>query len=346
MHDQLESARLYAENRPHRPFPIIVTVRPIYEAMLYLLFLLRPDRVEERQARGLMFSKFEAWEAKEGIDKGPGGRRAYEKQLAEEERPHHKRRLKIAEEAEAQFTPKQKRQLERGRWNVTWTGRSIASLAKEFEEEIGNGFQVHPWYGVMSMATHVSPGMIHWSYKLTENNKQRDDHDLRCRKCSVDWVGRASRMVFYCSLRFGESYGRDEPDEGRALRQEFETLRGSSEDQNQNEEALRDDPIIRDLVDRIVQAVHPQRIILFGSAVRRQWGEWREDSDFDVLVIVRNGTAVGRAEADMYRSMWGFPLPTDLIAVTEEDARKHASNPNLVVHAALSEGKELYRAAG
>ena len=40
---------------------------------------------------------------------------------------------------------------------------------------------------------------------------------------------------------------------------------------------------IEDLVRRIVEVVHPQRIILFGSAVR---GDMRPDSDIDVLEAV------------------------------------------------------------
>ena len=37
------------------------------------------------------------------------------------------------------------------------------------------------------------------------------------------------------------------------------------------------------LVGRIVEAVHPRRIILFGSAARN---EMRPDSDLDVLVVM------------------------------------------------------------
>jgi hypothetical protein len=158
-------------------------------------------------------------------------------------------------------------------------------------------------------------------------------------------MDRGSVTVFCCSRRLLERYGLNLPDEGAALLRDLKglkTLRGSSEDRRQDEEGLRDNPQIRDLVDRIVQAVHPLRIILFGSAGHGDQGA----SDFDVLVIVRDGTNVRRAEEDMYRSMWGFPLPADLIAVTEEDARKHEANRNLIVHTAQTEGEEIYRAAG
>lgn len=343
MHDQLEAARLYAEKQPHRPSPIMVSVRPIYEAMLYLRYLLRPDSAEERQALGWMFWAFHEWETIEAISRGSGGREAYEKQLPQADRHSYERRLEIAKKAETQFTRDQMRQLKRGRWNVTWTGRRIAELARELEEEEDHTFH-KPWYGVMSMATHVSPGMIQWAYKLLESKEEFDPHALRCMKCSAGWLDRGSVTLFRCSQRFLERYGRVLPDEGRALLRdlkELKTLRGSSEDRRQDE-GLRDDPVVRDLVDRMVQAVHPLRIILFGSAGLGDQGA----SDFDVLVIVRDGTNVGRAEDDMYRSMWDFPLPADLIAVTEEDAREHAANRNLIVHTALTEGEEIYLAAG
>jgi predicted nucleotidyltransferase len=48
-----------------------------------------------------------------------------------------------------------------------------------------------------------------------------------------------------------------------------------------------DPPIIDERVRRIVEAVHPQRIILFGSAAR---GEMGPNSDLDVLVIMLDGT--------------------------------------------------------
>lgn len=101
--------------------------------------------------------------------------------------------------------------------------------------------------------------------------------------------------------------------------------------------------LLDDLVRRIVDAVHPVRIILFGSAAR---GEMGPHSDLDVLVVLPAGAQVARAENDIYRGMWGLGFGADIIAVTEEDVRRHGSNPYLIIHTALTEGKEVYRAVG
>jgi len=48
--------------------------------------------------------------------------------------------------------------------------------------------------------------------------------------------------------------------------------------------------ILHDLVHRVVQAVHPRRIILFGSAATGQMGA---NSDLDLLVIMPDGFIAG-----------------------------------------------------
>lgn len=339
--DQLEAARLYADEWPHRPFPAMVLVRPIYEAMLQLFHLLRPDSEEGRQALARMFWHFQAVDKCTLIEKCPGGTAAYEGKLSKHEHPRFRRCLEIAEQAEAEFTPQQARQLKRGRWNVTWTGYSIAELASELGEVPEKA--PLPWYGVMSMAVHVSPGMIHWSYGPPPcEEKEYAEHPNRCSRQSTDWLNRGSIMAFLCSKVFLQTYNIELQDAGKELDKEILALSKNADDMSRDEIILQNDPTVRDLVERIVQAVHPLRIILFGSAVR---DEIRSNSDFDVLVVMPDGTALNEVENTLYRSMWGFCMPVDFIATTEEELRRTAGNRNSVAHAALAEGKEIYRAA-
>jgi predicted nucleotidyltransferase len=91
-----------------------------------------------------------------------------------------------------------------------------------------------------------------------------------------------------------------------------------------------------------VEAVHPTRIILFGSAAR---GEMREDSDLDVLVVVPDGMPHRETWNTAYRSLRRFGFAIDLVLVNEGGLVKYADSPGLVYEQALKDGRELYRAA-
>ena len=99
--------------------------------------------------------------------------------------------------------------------------------------------------------------------------------------------------------------------------------------------------IIRDLVDRIVQAVHPRRIILFGSAARGQMGP---NSDLDVLVVMPDGTHRKETCRRVYRSLRRLGVPKDIVVVTESDVQRFGHEPSLVICPALAEGREIYHA--
>jgi predicted nucleotidyltransferase len=99
--------------------------------------------------------------------------------------------------------------------------------------------------------------------------------------------------------------------------------------------------IIDELIRRIVGAVHPLRIILFGSAAR---GDMRLDSDIDVLIVMPENVHRRRTAQDVHEQLFGFPVPVDVLVTTPEDLRKHKDNIGLVYHRVLREGKEIYAA--
>ena len=100
-----------------------------------------------------------------------------------------------------------------------------------------------------------------------------------------------------------------------------------------------DESKLQDLVDRIVDAVHPLRIILFGSAAR---GEMTPDSDVDVLVVMPDGTHRRRTAMGLHRHMLGLGMPVDILVATPTDLAKHRDNVGLVYRTVLQEGRELY----
>ena len=104
-----------------------------------------------------------------------------------------------------------------------------------------------------------------------------------------------------------------------------------------------DPQAIDELVRRIVEAVHPRRVILFGSAAR---GEMGPNSDLDVLVIMPDGTHRRRTAQEVYRRMWGFGFAKDIVVVTESDVQEYGTNPYMIIKNALQEGRELYHTTG
>jgi len=96
---------------------------------------------------------------------------------------------------------------------------------------------------------------------------------------------------------------------------------------------------IDDLVARIVQAVHPLRILLFGSAAR---GDSNETSDVDVLVVMPEGSHRRRTAQDIYARIWNLGVPVDVVVATPSDLDKYRDTPGLIYRSILREGRELY----
>jgi len=101
------------------------------------------------------------------------------------------------------------------------------------------------------------------------------------------------------------------------------------------------DKTLREIVSRIVQATHPIRIILFGSAAR---GEMKGHSDLDILVVVPSGTHRRHTAQMIYRKLFGVDLPVDIVVITEEDIELYKDNPGMVIKPALEDGRVIYAA--
>lgn len=95
------------------------------------------------------------------------------------------------------------------------------------------------------------------------------------------------------------------------------------------------------LVRRIVDAVHPLKIILFGSAVR---GEMGPDSDVDVLVVMPDGTHRRHTAQFLHTQMFGIGVPVDILVATPSDLEKYRDSLGLIYRAVLKQGRELYAA--
>ena len=93
------------------------------------------------------------------------------------------------------------------------------------------------------------------------------------------------------------------------------------------------------LVRRIVETVHPLRIILFGSCAR---GDARPDSDVDLLVVMPDGTHRRHTAQRLYREIQDIDVAFDLVVATSADLVKHRNTPGYVYKTALREGRDVY----
>ncbi|MCC7106625.1 MAG: nucleotidyltransferase domain-containing protein [Chloroflexi bacterium] len=100
--------------------------------------------------------------------------------------------------------------------------------------------------------------------------------------------------------------------------------------------------LLREAVERLVKELRPERIYLFGSRAR---GDWREDSDYDVMVLVDYDVErPHRLEQQAYRALHGLRLPIEVVVMGrarfEYLSKAAASLPATVER----EGRLLYAA--
>jgi len=99
--------------------------------------------------------------------------------------------------------------------------------------------------------------------------------------------------------------------------------------------------VIREIIARVVQVAHPQRLILFGSAAR---GEMGPDSDVDLLVVVQEPVHRRDLSGEIYRNLHGVQVPVDVVVVTENDIQEFGDKLGTVLYPALKEGVVVYEA--
>jgi predicted nucleotidyltransferase len=99
--------------------------------------------------------------------------------------------------------------------------------------------------------------------------------------------------------------------------------------------------VVDELVRRVVEEVHPLRIILFGSAAR---GEMGPNSDIDLLVVMPQGIHRRRTAQLLYQKITGLGVPFDILVTTPEDLQKHKDKIGLIYRTILQEGREIYAA--
>jgi len=96
---------------------------------------------------------------------------------------------------------------------------------------------------------------------------------------------------------------------------------------------------IRQIVDRVVERFHPERIIVFGSAAR---GRAEANSDIDLLVLMDVAGSKRRAAMEIDRALADREVPLDAIVMTPMEFEQQKSQLGTVARAAAEEGQVVH----
>ncbi len=95
---------------------------------------------------------------------------------------------------------------------------------------------------------------------------------------------------------------------------------------------------IEEMVRRIVEGFHPERIILFGSQAR---GDAGPDSDVDLLVVMST-TSKRSTTRDIRVALDAMGIPKDVVVITPAEFENEKHVIGTVAYPAHHEGRVLY----
>ena len=100
------------------------------------------------------------------------------------------------------------------------------------------------------------------------------------------------------------------------------------------------DPVLVEIVRRLVKRFQPLRIYLFGSKAR---GDAGPDSDYDLLVIVPDDAPPERRQSRWaYQCLWGTGTAADVLVWTEGRFMRRSRVVTSLPATVLREGKVVY----
>lgn len=102
------------------------------------------------------------------------------------------------------------------------------------------------------------------------------------------------------------------------------------------------DPLLAEIIRRLVAAYQPERIYLFGSTAR---GDAGPDSDYDLLVVAPDDAPPERRDSKLaYEVLWGVQAAADVIVWEKSRFERRAHVVCSLPATVLREGRVLYAA--
>lgn len=96
---------------------------------------------------------------------------------------------------------------------------------------------------------------------------------------------------------------------------------------------------IQEMVRRIVEQFHPEKVILFGSYARGTAGP---DSDVDLLVVMPFSGSKFEKEVEIRVTLRGLGIAKDVFVATPDQVERFRNIVGTLLRPALREGKVLY----
>jgi predicted nucleotidyltransferase len=97
--------------------------------------------------------------------------------------------------------------------------------------------------------------------------------------------------------------------------------------------------ILAEITRRIVEAVHPQKIVLFGSFAG---GTPDADSDVDLLIVVESDLRPAERAIAVERLLWPRPFPIDVLVRTPAEIEAALRAGDHFLSSVLRHGWTLY----
>ncbi len=102
------------------------------------------------------------------------------------------------------------------------------------------------------------------------------------------------------------------------------------------------DSTIQMALKRLVDEVHPLKVILFGSYARQ---EAKDESDLDFLVVEASVKDKLHEMVRLRRVLGGLGISADVLVVSQQEMMDWGHLPGTALYWALKEGKVLHEAA-
>ena len=100
-----------------------------------------------------------------------------------------------------------------------------------------------------------------------------------------------------------------------------------------------DDDVVEDVVERVVNAFHPKRIVVFGSVAR---GEAGPDSDLDLFVEMESDLRPLERGIAVRRVLRDVDIPMDIFVYTRAEVEARRGRIGNLLSYVEREGKVIY----